>query len=66
MEKQNRIVNYPKIIEQNCKSILKNSNIQMHNFYIRKQKECRDISENDKGDMTRQKSSCINGCTIQN
>ena len=36
----------------------------MHNFYICK--GCQDFSEKDKGDMTRQKSSCINGCTIPN
>ena len=33
-----------KIIEQNRKSILNIANIQVHNFYNSKQKDCRDIS----------------------
>ena len=43
-----------KIIKQNCKSISRNSNNQVHNFYICK--DCWDNSDTDKRDMTRQKN----------
>ena len=34
---------------------IKNNNFQVHNFYICKQKQFQVISEEGKGDMTRQK-----------